>query len=163
MKKQHTEQAQMIRVYTDGMCEPNPGNGGWGFIILSSLEIKMHGGKLDTTNNRMELMAVIKALEYFDSSENVLIFSDSMYVVDGFNSWMHKWKERGKSMKNMDLWNRLLDLKKFHKKVEAEWVKGHSGNKYNDIADELSVIGMEETVEIAIDSKLEKEGNTWRV
>ncbi|GAJ13987.1 unnamed protein product, partial [marine sediment metagenome] len=63
----------------------------------------------------------------------------------------------------LDLWNRLLDLKKFHKKVEAEWVKGHSGNKYNDIADELSVIGMEETVEIAIDSKLEKEGNTWRV
>lgn len=131
-------------IYTDGACVPNPGDGGWGFVIVDrNGDIKRYGGDKNTTNNRMELIAVIKALDYFSTPQNILIYSDSQYVVNGFNSWMHTWKKKGKTMKNPDLWNRLMRLKEFHNKVKACWVRGHNGNKYNEIADDLSVIGME--------------------
>jgi len=140
-------------IYTDGACEPNPGNGGWGFVILNNPKnITVYGGEINTTNNRMELMALIMALEYFDTPQQIIFFSDSKYVVKGFNTWMHNWEKAGKQKKNMDLWEELLLLKSFHKKVTGNWVRGHSGNTYNELADELAVWGMEETVLIAVDN-----------
>ncbi|MBA7522689.1 Ribonuclease HI [subsurface metagenome] len=155
-KEKKVKKLKFEKVYTDGACEPNPGNGGWGFVIIGSPDIESYGGELDTTSNRMELLAIIKALEYFNSPEYIKVFSDSRYAVNGFNDWMHTWRAKGRQKKNMDLWDRLFDLKEFHKRVEAIWVKGHNDDKYNDLADELSIIGMEETISGDMDAEFEK-------
>jgi len=149
-----------IHIYTDGACEPNPGNGGWGYVVLcgenhDQVFCTGLGGEIDTTNNRMEMMAVIMALEYFDSPQEILIFSDSTYVVNGLNSWIHTWKEkkdRWDNIKNQDLWQELWDLKHFHNLVMATWVKGHIGIEFNEMADRLAVEGMDMNVAMIVDN-----------
>ena len=141
-------------IYTDGACEPNPGHGGWGFVILSPPDhIKGWGGELETTNNRMELMGAIKGLEYFDTPQCIRLWSDSRYLVNGLNKWLDTWTSQNRlhKMANSDLWQILWDLKTFHK-IDAIWIKGHNDNKFNDLADELSFYGMEETISLAVDN-----------
>ena len=134
-----------IEIYTDGACSGNPGVGGWGAIILISKKnpIYLNGGLELTTNNQMELTATIKSLEYFNSSENITIFTDSKYVMNGIKLWILNWKRNGwktanrKAVKNKDLWI-SLDMQINRHKVNWKWVKGHDGNKYNEKADQLA-------------------------
>ena len=134
-----------IRIYTDGACSGNPGIGGWGTIILIPKKepIYLNGGFKVTTNNQMELTATIKGLEYFSKSENIKIFTDSKYVMNGIESWILNWKKNGwktankKPVKNKDLWINL-DIQKSKHQVTWEWVKGHAGDKYNEKADQLA-------------------------
>ena len=123
----------MILIYTDGSCLSNPGPGGWAAIILDG-ESKMilKGGEKNTTNNRMEMMAVISGLESVTNNDDVTIYSDSKYVI---NSITLGWKRKA----NLDLWE-LLDQQLIGKNVEWEWVKGHSGDKYNDEADHIAFL-----------------------
>ena len=123
----------MILIYTDGSCLSNPGPGGWAAIILDG-ESKMilKGGEKNTTNNRMEMMAVISGLESVTNNDDVTIYSDSKYVI---NSITLGWKRKA----NLDLWE-LLDQQLIGKNVEWEWVKGHSGDKYNDEADNIAFL-----------------------
>jgi ribonuclease HI len=132
-----------IRIYTDGACEPNPGYGGWGVVILypGGNKKELYGNRSNTTNNRMELLAVIKGLQYVENEE-IIIYSDSQYIVNGINSWLDSWKRKGKKMKNMDLWDELYELKKKFKYVEAKWVRGHTGDCYNERADQLSYMNI---------------------
>ena len=134
-----------VNIYTDGACSGNPGIGGWGVVILKNSEnpIFLNGGELETTNNRMELMATIKALAYFNHSTNISIFTDSKYVKDGIESWIIKWKKNNwktsskKKVKNIDLWKELDNLnEKYH--IKWCWIKGHSGNILNDEVDQLA-------------------------
>ena len=131
-------------VYTDGSCLGNPGRGGWGVVITSSQKEKMTlyfgGFDANTTNNRMELTAAINALKFLLESGiyNFRLFSDSRYVVDGYNSWMKNWAKKGwKGVKNLDLWKEIYELSQREKisHIHFEWVKGHSTNTYNNIAD----------------------------
>jgi len=132
-------------IYTDGACSGNPGIGGWGVVIISnkSEPIYLNGGKLNTTNNQMELTAAIKALEYFNTESYITIYTDSKYLKNGIEIWIknwinNKWKTSSKTnVKNKDLWTRLNQLINKHS-VKWEWVKGHDGNVYNDKADELA-------------------------
>ena len=140
---------KIIRIYTDGACRGNPGPGGWGALILKdNEEIKLNGGQNDTTNNQMELTAVIKALKFFSESTEIEIFTDSKYVMDGITEYIKKWKVNGwktaskKSVKNSDLWKQLDDLSTHHS-IKWNWVKGHSGHRENDIADELANLGID--------------------
>ena len=140
-----------ILIYTDGSCLGNPGPGGWAAIIIEEdKEKKIHGGEKLTTNNRMELTAAIKALEYYEmkkgeqpSLNNIKIFTDSNYVKDGITKWIKNWKKNNwktsakKPVKNQELWEKLDKLVKFHD-VKWEWIKGHSTNIYNNLADELA-------------------------
>ncbi len=139
-----------ITIYTDGACSGNPGPGGWGAVILiDGTEIPLSGGEKATTNNRMELMAVIEGLNYIsrrlDSSESsITIVTDSQYVKNGITDWIINWKKNGwktaakKPVKNQDLWILLDELvAKFS--IEWKWVKGHSGNKYNEMCDKIAV------------------------
>tara|TARA_B100001173_G_scaffold269434_1_gene246298 strand:- start:90 stop:518 length:429 start_codon:yes stop_codon:yes gene_type:complete len=134
-----------IEIYTDGACSGNPGIGGWGAIILISKKspIYLNGGLELTTNNQMELTATIKSLEYFNNSENITIFTDSKYVMNGIELWILNWKRNGwktanrKAVKNKDLWI-SLDMQINRHKVNWKWVKGHDGNKYNEKADQLA-------------------------
>ena len=134
-----------IEIYTDGACSGNPGIGGWGAVILIDNQnpINLHGGLNATTNNQMELTAVIKALQYFYESKSIKIFTDSKYVMNGMNQWIENWKRNGwktankKPVKNKDLWVEL-DLALSKHKIDWEWVKGHAGNQYNEIADSLA-------------------------
>ena len=140
-----------IKIYTDGACVGNPGPGGWAAIILKEDEKKeLFGGEKLTTNNRMELTAAIKALEYCNNQEqkqkslkNVKIFTDSTYVKDGITIWINNWERNNwktsdkKNVKNVDLWKRLKELTQSNQ-VEWLWVKGHSKNMMNDLADELA-------------------------
>ena len=134
----------MINIYTDGACSGNPGIGGWGVVILYNGEqIQLNGGEQNTTNNKMELTAAIKALEYFVQREDLIIHTDSKYVKDGIESWIINWKRNGwktaakKPVKNKEMWIALDDLMKKHN-INWEWVKGHAGNKHNEKADYLA-------------------------
>ena len=140
---------KIIKIYTDGACRGNPGPGGWGALILKdNEEIKLNGGQNDTTNNQMELTAVIKALKFFSESTEIEIFTDSKYVMDGITEYIKKWKVNGwktaskKPVKNSDLWKQLDDLNAHHS-IRWNWVKGHSGHRENDIADELANLGID--------------------
>ena len=140
---------KIIRIYTDGACRGNPGPGGWGALILKdNEEIKLNGGQNVTTNNQMELTAVIKALNFFSESNEIEIFTDSKYVMDGITDYIKKWKVNGwktaskKPVKNSDLWKQLDELSAQHS-ISWNWVKGHSGHRENDIADELANLGID--------------------
>ena len=132
-------------IYTDGACSGNPGPGGWGAVIFDEKkkQYNISGNVKDTTNNRMELMAPIMALKKIKSMSNVMIFTDSTYVKNGITEWIKKWEKNGwknsnrKPVKNKDLWIKLNDLCQKNK-VIWKWVKGHSNNKYNTLADELA-------------------------
>ena len=134
----------MINIYTDGACSGNPGIGGWGVVILNNgEEIELNGGANNTTNNKMELTAAIKALEYFEHRKDLIIYTDSKYVKDGIESWIINWKQNGwktstkKPVKNKEMWIALDDLIKKHN-INWKWVKGHAGHKYNEKADYLA-------------------------
>ncbi len=140
--------SKIIDIYTDGACSGNPGPGGWGVLLLSgSHEKELYGGENETTNNRMEMMAVIEALGAIKKSSEVNIYTDSKYVLQGVTEWMEGWKARGwktaskKPVKNQDLWQRIDSLVLSHK-VTFIWVKGHSGNIGNERADELARRGI---------------------
>tara|TARA_B110000967_G_C18625049_1_gene430785 strand:+ start:235 stop:663 length:429 start_codon:yes stop_codon:yes gene_type:complete len=132
-------------IYTDGACSGNPGPGGWGAVILDEREKQNNiSGKVkDTTNNRMELMAPIMALKKIKTKSDITIFTDSTYVKNGITEWIKKWEKNGwktsnkKPVKNKDLWIKLNDLCQKNK-ITWKWVKGHSNNKYNTLADELA-------------------------
>lgn len=132
-----------VTIYTDGACSGNPGPGGWGALLMSGgHEKELFGGEDDTTNNRMEMMAVIKALEALKGNPVVQLYTDSKYVQQGVNLWMAGWKAKGwpKKIKNQDLWMQIDSLVERHD-VEFLWVKGHSGNPGNERADMLAVRG----------------------
>ena len=140
----------MIKIYTDGSCLGNPGNGGWAAIILNDGEkTELKGSKKDTTNNQMELLAPIEALKKIPKGSKVQIFTDSKYVKSGITEWIHNWKKNGwktankKTVSNKELWIELDYNVNLHE-VEWFWIKGHSGNHYNEIADELAVSAMNE-------------------
>ena len=131
----------MIKIYTDGSCLGNPGNGGWAAIIIEDEKItRIKGSKKDTTNNQMELLAPIKALKKIPKGSNVQIFTDSKYVKSGITEWIHKWKKNDwktankQPVKNKELWNELDNLtKKFE--IKWSWVKGHSTDTLNNEVD----------------------------
>lgn len=142
--------SDVIEAFTDGACRGNPGPGGWGVLLrFKDQEKRLCGGETETTNNRMELMAVIQALECLKRDSKVKITSDSQYVLKGINEWMANWKKRGwktaakKPVKNVDLWQRLDNAQECHE-IVWEWVKGHSGHTENEIADELANQGIDE-------------------
>lgn len=133
-----------IIIYTDGACSGNPGVGGWGAILMyNKHEKKISGGNKETTNNQMEIRAVIEALKIIKKPSQIIINTDSKYVMDGITKWIFGWKKNGwrtadrKAVKNSELWQEL-DHEVSRHKIEWRWVKGHSGDKYNDIADELA-------------------------
>ena len=139
-----------VVIYTDGACSGNPGPGGWGAILLSGDHRKeIWGGELGTTNNRMELMAAIQALEALKKPCRVELHTDSQYVQKGIHEWIHGWKKRGwltadkKPVKNDDLWKRL-DAARARHQVDWRWVKGHAGHELNERADELARLGRAE-------------------
>ena len=139
-----------IEVFTDGACRGNPGDGGWGvLLIIDGEETTLFGGEQDTTNNRMELKAAIKALEFFDHNVSLSITTDSNYVKDGITKWMTNWKKKNwitasrKPVKNKDLWEQLDTLNSFHN-VTWQWVKAHAGHRENEIADMLANKGIDE-------------------
>ena len=139
----------MIKIYTDGSCLGNPGNGGWAAIIIDDKKkTYIKGNKKDTTNNQMELLAPIKALKKIPKGSNVQIFTDSKYVKSGITEWIHNWKKNGwktaskKPVKNSSLWTELDKLNSFHD-VNWHWVKGHSGDEGNDMADKLANQGID--------------------
>ncbi|MGN0515802.1 ribonuclease HI [Eubacterium sp.] len=135
-----------INIYTDGACSGNPGPGGWGAVLVyNGIEKQISGGEKNTTNNRMELTAVIEALKALKEPCNVTLTTDSKYVCDAINKqWVFGWQRNNwrkadkKPALNVDLWEQLLELLKIHK-VEFVWVKGHNGHKYNEICDALAV------------------------
>ena len=135
----------MIKIYTDGACSGNPGIGGWGVVILqtSKKPIFLNGGEQETTNNRMELTAAIKSILYFKEKNDIEIFTDSKYLKDGIEIWIHKWKKNGwktsnkKPVKNKDLWIDLNNGINKHN-IKWNWVKGHANNEYNEKADYLA-------------------------
>jgi ribonuclease HI len=138
-----------VVIYTDGSCSPNPGPGGWGVLLrYRDVEKELHGGQAEpTTNNRMELMAAIMALESLTRPAKVRLHTDSVYVRSGVTSWLHSWKRNGwltadkKPVKNADLWQRLDDAAKRHD-IVWHWVRGHAGTLGNERADELAREGM---------------------
>tara|TARA_Y100000768_G_C23947347_1_gene668267 strand:- start:628 stop:1059 length:432 start_codon:yes stop_codon:yes gene_type:complete len=135
----------MIIIYTDGACSGNPGVGGWGAIILENTKkpILLNGGEENTTNNRMELSAAINAISYFQTKQDLKIYTDSKYLKDGIQSWINKWKLNNwktsakKPVKNKDLWLKL-DVEISRHNIEWNWVKGHAENIYNEKADALA-------------------------
>ena len=137
-------------IYTDGACSGNPGPGGWGALMrFGDVEKELYGGEADTTNNRMELMAAIKALEAIKPGYkgSITLWTDSTYVMKGITEWIHGWKKRGwkksdkKPVVNKDLWI-LLDTQNAKHTVEWKWVKGHAGIEGNERADELAGRGI---------------------
>jgi ribonuclease HI len=135
---------QVVEIYADGACKGNPGPGGWGVLLRSGdSERELYGGEPDTTNNRMELTAVIRGLEALKRRCRVRLYTDSQYVQKGISSWIHDWKRRAwrtadrKPVKNVDLWQRLDALASGHD-VEWHWVKGHAGHPENERADALA-------------------------
>lgn len=133
-----------VVVYTDGACSGNPGPGGWGSVMMYRGHRKeISGGEKETTNNRMEMMAVIATLEYLSRPCNIILHTDSTYVMKGMTEWLAQWKSRGwktaakKPVKNVDLWKRMDEAITRHD-VQWKWVKGHSGVPENERADELA-------------------------
>ena len=142
--------SELIQIYTDGACRGNPGPGGWGALLkFGSKEKQLYGAESLTTNNRMELRAVIEALSALKRPCNVSVTSDSTYVLKGINEWLPNWKKRGwltsgkKPVKNEDLWKSLDSLKNVHN-IEWHWVKGHSGHLENELVDQLANKGIDE-------------------
>ena len=136
-------------IYTDGACSGNPGPGGWGVVIFdnNNKQKNISGSEKNTTNNRMELSAAIMALKKIKTNSEVIIYTDSTYVKNGITEWVLKWKENGwknsnkKPVKNKDLWIKLNELCQKNK-VIWKWVKGHSNNKYNILADKLATLAI---------------------
>ncbi len=142
----------VVDAYTDGACSGNPGPGGWGALLrYEGKERELCGGEPDTTNNRMELMAAIRALQALKRPVKVRLHTDSKYVKDGITAWLPRWKARGwktadkKPVKNVDLWQELEAAIGRHR-VEFHWVKGHSGHPENERADELARRGLTESL-----------------
>ena len=143
-----------LKAFTDGACSGNPGPGGWGVVLqaINAGEIvkerELSGGAGETTNNQMELMAAISALETLDRASTITVVTDSSYVKDGVSTWIHGWKRNGwktaakKPVKNVELWQRL-DAAQARHNVTWEWVKGHAGHPENERADALARAGME--------------------
>ncbi len=145
---------EAVEIFTDGACRGNPGPGGWGAVLrYKGTEKEICGAEADTTNNRMELTAAIKALESLKRRCPVRLTTDSVYVKSGITEWMHSWKLKGwktaskKPVKNIDLWQQLDKVTLLHD-IEWHWVKGHSGHRENDRADALA--------NLAIDNMLKK-------
>ncbi len=141
--------AERVQIFTDGACRGNPGPGGWGALLsYKGTEKELYGGELMTTNNRMELMAVIKALEALTKTAQVMVTTDSQYVKKGISEWIKNWKRNGwktaskKPVKNADLWEHLDDLVN-RNDVTWAWVKGHSGHPENERVDALANKGLE--------------------
>ncbi len=141
-----------VVIYTDGACSGNPGPGGWGALLISGGHRKdICGGEPDTTNNRMEMMAAIQALEALTKPCQVELHTDSTYVMKGISEWIHGWKKRGwktadkKPVKNEDLWRRLDTARDRHT-VDWRWVKGHAGHELNEHADFLAGKGLKEAL-----------------
>lgn len=142
--------SDVVEIFTDGACSGNPGPGGWGALLRwNGKERELWGGEADTTNNRMELMAAIRAFEALKKPVSARITTDSVYVKDGITQWIHGWKRNGwrtsskQPVKNADLWQRLEAVMAQHT-VEWRWVKGHSGNAENERVDELARRGVSE-------------------
>jgi ribonuclease HI len=140
---------ELIEIYTDGACKGNPGPGGWGaWLRCGKHEKELCGGEPQTTNNRMELLAVIRALESLKRPSRVRLSTDSQYVQKGISEWIKSWKQRGwrtsskTPVKNVDLWQELDALAAMHE-IEWLWVKGHAGHDGNERADELANRGVE--------------------
>ena len=140
---------QAIEIFTDGACKGNPGPGGWGVLLrLGEHEKRLYGGELETTNNRMELLAAIRGLEALKRPASVVLPTDSQYVMKGVREWMPNWKKRGwktaskQPVKNVDLWQQLDALVSQHD-VEWRWVRGHTGHRENELADELANMGVQ--------------------
>jgi ribonuclease HI len=134
----------MIEIYTDGACKGNPGPGGWGAVLRwNGHEKELSGGEADTTNNRMEMMAAIMALEALKRASDVRLWTDSIYVRDGITKWIHGWKRNGwktaakKPVANAELWQRL-DAAAARHQIDWRWVKGHAGDEGNERADTLA-------------------------
>ncbi len=142
--------ADVVQIYADGACKGNPGKGGWGAILRAGgSEKELFGGEPQTTNNRMELTAVIRALESLEGPSEVEVYTDSQYVQKGISEWLPSWKRRGwrtadkKPVKNVDLWQELERAAGRHR-VTWHWVKGHAGHPENERADALANRGAEE-------------------
>jgi ribonuclease HI len=140
--------SRSVEIFTDGACSGNPGPGGWGAILRYGDSVKeLSGGEAVTTNNRMELLAAINALEALKRPSTVDLHTDSQYVKNGIMTWIHGWKRNGwktadkKPVKNADLWQRLDDVADLHE-IAWHWVKGHAGHVENERADELAREGM---------------------
>lgn len=140
----------IVELFTDGACRGNPGPGGWGVLLrYKGVEKELFGGEIETTNNRMELTAVIKALHILNRQCHVRVTTDSQYVKNGITMWIRNWRRNGwktakkQPVKNVDLWRALDDVVANHD-IEWVWVKGHSGHVENDRADELANRGIDE-------------------
>jgi len=140
---------KQVIIYTDGACRGNPGPGGWGALIqYEGTEKEVYGGLEETTNNQMELSAAIQGLKALNESCHVDLFTDSKYVMDGITNWIHNWKKNNwktaakKEVKNKELWQQLDQLMEHHE-VQLHWVKGHSGDAGNEMADLLANKGID--------------------
>ena len=141
---------EIVEIFTDGACKGNPGVGGWGALLRTKgKEREMYGGESHTTNNRMELMGAIAALEVLSRPCHIRLHTDSKYVQQGISEWVHGWKQRGwktsskQPVKNEDLWRRLDEAVSRHK-IEWIWIKGHAGHVENERADQLANRGVED-------------------
>ncbi len=135
---------KLVEIYTDGACRGNPGPGGWGVLMrFNDVEKTLYGAEADTTNNRMEMTAVIEALRALNRPCAIAITTDSTYVQKGITEWIQNWKKRGwktagkQSVKNVDLWQRLDQLANGHQ-IDWHWVRGHTGHPENEMADQLA-------------------------
>lgn len=135
-----------VTIFTDGACSGNPGPGGWGCVVIDDNDhcYSLSGGAAATTNNRMEMLAVIAALESLPYASTVVVHTDSKYVINGITMWVDGWIARGwrtasgQDVKNADMWKRMLSSVQRHHQVQWRWVKGHSGNPLNERADQLA-------------------------
>jgi len=149
IEKKKDNMDKKIYIYTDGACKGNPGPGGWGaLMVYNSTEKEFYGGEQHTTNNRMEMTAAIKALNQLTRPCEVVLTTDSQYLRQGITQWIANWKKRGwktaakQPVKNKDLWQQLDELEQKHS-ISWNWVKGHSGHRENERADELANKGIE--------------------